>query len=105
MNHYYLSQKMKKYINRIKDIVINDLKNENIKIFLFGSRARKTNYSYSDVDIGIIPYGQFDEKKITLIKEKLENSNIPYKIEIVNFNHVSEDFKQEATKDIEIWKD
>ncbi len=40
-----------------------------------------------------------------MLKEKFENSNIPYKVEIVNFNIVSEEFKQEALKDIEIWKD
>lgn len=94
-----------KYLSELRDLVLNELKNEKVKIFIFGSRAREDNYQASDVDIGYIPYDKFDDKKITMLKYKLENSNIPYKVEIVNFNNVSEEFKQEALKDIEIWKD
>ena len=94
-----------KYINTLKEVFNQYLANEKVKIFLFGSRARKSNYPFSDIDIGIIPYGKIDENKLTLIKEKIENSNIPYKVEIINFNNTSEDFRKEALKDIEIWKD
>lgn len=93
------------YLDQLKEMVLEALKNEKVKIFIFGSRARKDNYTASDVDIGYIPYDKFDDKKITMLKYKLENSNIPYKVEIVNFNQVSEEFKQEALKDIIIWKD
>ena len=86
-------------------MVLEELKNEKVKIFLFGSRARGDNFTVSDVDIGYIPKDNFDDKKITFLKEKIENSTIPYKVEVVNFNNVSEDFKNEALKDIEIWKD
>ena len=94
-----------KYIEQLKELVLEELKDEHVKVFLFGSRARNDNYIASDVDIGFIPGNNFNEKKITMLKEKFENSNIPYKVEIVNFNIVSEEFKQEALKDIEIWKD
>lgn len=94
-----------KYLNEIRDTVLQFLIREKIKIFLFGSRARNDNYSSSDIDIGIIPYGVFDENKITLLKEKIENLNIPYKIELVDFRYVSEDFKKEAFKNMILWKD
>jgi len=81
------------------------LKYDKVKVILFGSRARGDNYISSDIDIGIIPYGKFDDKKITLLKEKTENLNIPYKVEIVNFMEVSKEFKQEALKKVVIWKD
>ena len=86
-------------------MVLEELKNEKVKIFLFGSRARSDNFTVSDVDIGYIPKDHFNERKISSLKEKIENSTIPYKVEVVNFNSVSEDFKNEALKDIEIWKD
>ncbi len=94
-----------KYLAQLKNLVLDELKSQNIKIFMFGSRARGDNYIGSDVDIGLIPKGKMDSNKISLLKEKIDNSNIPYKVEIVNFNDVSEDFKSEALKDIEIWKD
>jgi predicted nucleotidyltransferase len=76
-----------------------------LQIVLFGSRARGDNYISSDVDIGIIPYGKFDEKKITLLKENVENLNIPYKVEIVDFSGVSESFRKESLKKAVVWKD
>jgi len=94
-----------KYTSKLKKMVINFFKYDNVKIVLFGSRARGDNCISSDVDIGIIPYEKFEDKKITLLKEKIENSNIPYKVEIVNFMQVSREFKQEALKKVVIWKD
>ena len=78
---------------------------EKVRIFVFGSRARGDNQRTSDVDIGIVPTGKFDKKKITLLKEEIENLNIPYKVEVVDFSEAPERFKQEALKDIILWKD
>lgn len=94
-----------KYLIKLKNYIIDTLKEERVKIILFGSRARKDNQNTSDVDIGIIPYDIIDKYKITKIKTDLEDLNIPYKVEIVNFNEVSEDFKKEALKEVIIWKD
>ncbi|TWU49969.1 Nucleotidyltransferase domain protein [Candidatus Brocadiaceae bacterium B188] len=95
----------KEYLSMVKDIVIAFLKDEEVKVILFGSRARGNNQISSDVDVGIIPAGKFREERITLLKEKIENINIPYKVEIVNLSEVSEEFKREAMKDAIIWKD
>ena len=94
-----------KYLLQLKEMVLDELKDKQVKIFLFGSRARSDNYKASDVDIGVIPYDKLDSINLSLLKERIHNSNIPYKVEIVNFNEVSEDFKNEALKDIEVWKD
>ncbi len=94
-----------KYILKLKKVIIDFLKNDNVKIVLFGSRARGDNYISSDVDIGIIPYGKFDEKKITILKTNVENLNIPYKVEIVDFSGVSESFKKETLKEAVVWKE
>jgi len=56
------------------------------------------------VDIGIIPKDKFNKIKLTLLKEYLENSNVPYKVEIVDFSNLSDSFKEEALKDAIIWK-
>ena len=47
-----------KYILKLKEVIIDFLKYDNVKVVLFGSRARGDNYISSDVDIGIIPYGK-----------------------------------------------
>ncbi len=90
---------------RLKDMVLESLKNQNVGVVLFGSRARGDNRFYSDVDIGIIPHGAFDKTRITILREKIEESTIPYKVEIVNLEEASEDFKKEILKGAVVWKD
>ena len=93
------------YKRQLKKEITTFLKNENVKIVIFGSRARGDNYPTADIDVGIIPYGKFDNAKIAMLREKIEGLNIPYKVEIVNFAEVSESFKNEALKQVIVWKD
>lgn len=92
-------------ISELKRLTLALFKDAKVKIILFGSRARGDNYSSSDVDIGIIPLGSIDEGKIALLKEKMENMNIPYKVEVVNFSEVSEEFEKEAMRGAVVWKE
>ncbi len=94
-----------KYLLKLKELVLDFLKDEKVKVILFGSRARGNNVGFSDVDIGIMPYGDFDDTRLTLLREKVENFNIPYNVEIVNFSEVSPDFRNEALKEVVAWKD
>ncbi len=92
-------------IHNLKECVLEYLGNENVKIVVFGSRARGDNITSSDVDIGIISKGEFNTKSLTLLREFIENSNIPFKVDIVDFSSTSEQFKREALKDVIIWKE
>jgi len=80
------------FIDRLKIHFFSVLK-PGTKIFLFGSCLDKAG-RFADVDVGIFGKG-IDDKKISLIRENLENSTFPYKIEIVNFNEVDNSFKNE----------
>ena len=92
-------------LEKIKSEVLRAFQDENMSIFLFGSRARDDFRPSSDVDIGFIPKGKFDKSKLVLLRETLENLNIPYKVELVNFSEQSESFTKEALKQIKRWKD
>ncbi len=95
---------MRNYLNQIKDLVLSELKDDQMKIFVFGSRAKGNYRPGSDVDIGFIPQGRLNAGKISFLKEKIEDSNIPYKVDIVNFNEVSDEFRRQAMKNTIIWK-
>ena len=60
-------------------------KDKGVKIYLFGSRARGDNSIFSDVDIGIISDNDIS-KDIVYLRELLEESSIPYKIDIVDLS-------------------
>lgn len=87
-----------------KAIVLEELKDFKCEIFLFGSRATAQNHRFSDMDIGIIPHTPLDVKVIRALIEKLRNSCIPFKVEVVDFSHVSESFKEDALKQVVQWK-
>ncbi len=87
-----------------KEIILKELNDFDCKIFLFGSRATKENHRFSDMDIGIIPGKKFNEKIFSFIADKLSNSIIPFKIDLVNFNKIPLKFKEEALKHVVHWK-
>ena len=74
------------YIEKLKDALLSFLRDEDIKVVLFGSRARGDSVNTSDVDIGIMPGEGADRKKLILLREYIDKLNIPYKVEIVDFS-------------------
>lgn len=94
-----------RYLRKLKKLVLSFLSGEDVKVVVFGSRARKDYCCTSDVDIGLIPHRRLNKKKLTHLKEKIEDLNIPYKVEIVDFSHTSESFKKEALKEVVVWRD
>lgn len=94
-----------KYLLKLKELVVNFLKDREVKVILFGSRARGEGLPFSDVDIGIIPSGELSDKELAILRERIEDSNIPYKVEVINFSEVSEGFKESALKEAIVWKD
>ncbi len=94
-----------KYIEKLRRLILVSLDGEKVKVVFFGSRARQEHRRTSDVDIGLIPFGALNKKKLVLLKDKVEELNIPYKVEIVDFSQASSDFKKEAMKGAVIWKD
>ena len=93
------------YLTKLKDMVLSIFSNEKVKVFVFGSRARGDNQHTSDIDIGFIPHGKINRKKVAQLKEAIEDLNIPYKVEIVDFSQASESFRKEALKEVIEWKD
>lgn len=72
------------------------------RYFLFGSRA-KGDFSFnSDIDIGIMDH-TVDYHTIIKLKEIIDESFVPYKVDIIDFSKAKDSFKQEALKHIIPW--
>ncbi len=96
---------MNPYLDELKNFVLAELRQQSAKVILFGSRARGNASPRSDVDIGILP-----EKKLALgsigeLKEKIENLNIPYSVDLVDLSEAGPDFRREALRGAVVWKD
>ena len=87
-------------IAKIKNIMFQFLDPKKDKVFIFGSRATGKGRKFSDIDIGIECHDKISEKLVGDIKEKFEESDLPYMIDVVNFSHVSDTFKKVSMQKI-----
>ncbi|PKL19111.1 MAG: hypothetical protein CVV49_02595 [Spirochaetae bacterium HGW-Spirochaetae-5] len=62
---------------------------ENIKkAIVFGSRAKGNHKNGSDIDIAVIAE-ELDFRKICQIGSRLDDLDLPYKVDIVDYNAIS----------------
>ena len=99
-----LSPIYQKSIQNLKSLIFETLKEENVIVILFGSRARGDFSRVSDIDIGVLPGKNFDRRKLVFLKERIEDLNIPYTVDFVDLSRVSEVFKEKALREGVIWK-
>ena len=76
--------------------LIQPLKNQNAKVFIFGSRVTSNHHKFSDIDVLYI------ENETTLIQSSLisniliffDESHFPYKIDLVNNKNLAQSYRQ-----------
>lgn len=91
-------------LKQLKEVVIETFSDEDVYVFLFGSRARGDFGPSSDIDVGILPRHAFDRKKLTLLRERIEDMNIPYTVDVVDISKVSAAFRQKVLEEGIVWK-
>jgi predicted nucleotidyltransferase len=83
--------------------ILNEYLGSEVGVFLFGSRAQKKEKIFSDIDIGVVDTTIISEKKIRAAANALAGSNIPVKVDLIDFNSTPTNFKQIAMEKIIIW--
>ncbi|MDR1418659.1 MAG: nucleotidyltransferase domain-containing protein [Endomicrobium sp.] len=84
-----------RHLSIVRKILNENLKDLNTIVYVFGSRRSGTVKKYSDLDLAIdyagqkIPFGVY-----TKLSVAFENSLLPYKVDIVDLNSVSDQFKK-----------
>ena len=70
------------------------------RVFLFGSRATGSAFTWSDIDIGIEGETTIPGHIMQAMKGEIEESNIPYRVDLVDFSTVSKRFRDVARKNM-----
>ena len=91
-------------LDKVKQLVFTCIDPNDADIYLFGSQANQSATSTSDIDIAILPKASLKPGAISLLKETLENSTIPQKVDVINLDHVSKTFKENILKQGILWK-
>lgn len=92
-----------KYVDIAKEIILSLVDKEKISVFLYGSRAANNARHDSDIDIGLWSSEKINSTLIREINDAIEESIVPYHIDITDFTKVSSKFKKIATEKIIIW--
>ncbi len=88
---------------KIKETIFKYFPPEEYEVFLFGSRAAGNNRKWSDYDIGILGKGKIPYQILTKAENELEDSDIPYRVDIIDFTQVSDKFKSIALTSKKPW--
>ncbi len=65
-----------------------------VKARVFGSRVAGTSVEYSDLDIAIEGQERMDFAMIGNLKMDFEESPLPFRVDILDFNALSPEFKK-----------
>ena len=92
-----------KYLNILKEIVLSIIEPREVMVFLFGSRAIGEYTKGADADIGLLSDKKIPTKLYHQIRNAIDESIVPWKVDIVDFTRVEPAFKEHALKKIIIW--
>ncbi len=92
----------KEQLEIVREILRKYLPDAEIRIF--GSRYKHTNKEYSDIDIAIVQQEKISLELYSKIKEELEESNLKYTVDLIDWNTISIEFKKIIEEGYEVLK-
>ena len=99
----YATEHQLKYLDEARRIIFSFEELKEYAVFIFGSRADGTANQRSDIDIGILGKQALPAFIKLDIEEQFEESNIPLRVDFVDFCKVDQAFKKEALKTVIVW--
>ena len=71
----------------------------NVEVWAFGSRAKYVAKPYSDLDLALITRQPMTLEQLANISEAFENSDLPIRVDVVDWAATSEAFRKIIAQD------
>jgi uncharacterized protein len=68
----------------------------------FGSRFKRTAKHYSDLDLAIVGSGKLPFKKISALRIAFEESDLPYRVDVLDWHSISPEFQKVIEQGYEV---
>lgn len=94
-----------KILEETRKIAVETLGSYPVKLYLFGSWARGKAVRHSDIDLAVDSDVPLPSGVLSLLRERFEESRIPYRVEIVNLRDSNASFRQRVLQEGVVWKD
>jgi predicted nucleotidyltransferase len=93
-----------KYLEIVKQILHQSLfedDNTDIRVYVFGSRARNNAKKYSDIDLAVdYNHTKLPFKIEARLAAAFEDSLLPYRVDIIDLTKISAEFRKKIDKDL-----
>jgi predicted nucleotidyltransferase len=85
---------------QLNTLLLSPIKALGFNIYLFGSRAKGTHHPFSDVDLLLVgDKNNEQETQISIYRESIENSDFPYKVDIVFDTDLAKSYREQVEKE------
>lgn len=84
-------------------IVLDLLKKYDVKAYAFGSRAKQTAKPLSDLDLCL--KNNYDKSTVRKLQDAFEESDLPFKVDIIIWDEITESFQNHIQNDLVLLKD
>lgn len=98
-----MSETQTDYLAEVKNIVLAGLKGCPAQVYFFGSRAGGRAGRASDIDVGVLGLEPLPAGMLAAIREELEESRIPYTVDLVDLSEVEPSFRDFVKTEGVLW--
>ena len=68
----------------------------------FGSRVGRAAKNYSDLDLAVVASGKLDDDTLRHLKEAFEESDLPFRVDVLDWHDISPEFQQVIEMEYEV---
>jgi predicted nucleotidyltransferase len=91
-------------LERVREIIGQVLGDCDARVYLFGSSATGRVRRSSDIDIAIDPLRVLPSALLSELRERLEESEVPYDVDIVDLSAASPEIRASVEREGLLWK-
>ena len=91
-------------LDRVRQIVLAEIGDSEATVYLFGSWARGNERRSSDIDVAVAWQGGATLDRFVRLREVLEESDIPYRVDVVDMSEAGVILTDKICKEGILWK-
>ena len=99
-----LSPARARALERVRKIVLDAVGDGDVRVYLFGSCATGATRPSSDIDVAVEPLHGSAPVSLPTLRERLEDSDVPYDVDVVDLTTVSPEFAHRVRQEGLLWK-
>jgi len=88
------------YLKIIRKILRENVPDSEVRAF--GSRVTGTAKDYSDLDLAVVGKEKLSDNIFYAVKESFEESDLPFRVDVLDWHRISKEFKKVVNKQFEI---